>query len=120
MAVPEASVNKNACSVFRQNYIGTSVQSLYVEVVSVSEPEQLLAQFHFWFRVSGPDMRHTFVTLVGSEDVWHNIVGYCSSARASDKALATCHIITGGTALPIALYCLASDTTSSVNVSGND
>ena len=36
------------------------------------------------------------------------------------KALATCHIKTGGTALPIALYCLFSETLSSLKLSGKD
>ena len=36
------------------------------------------------------------------------------------KALATCHIKTGGTALPIALYCLFSETMSRLKLSGKD
>ena len=37
-----------------------------------------------------------------------------------NNCLAIYHIITGGTALPIALYWRASDTESSINESGND
>lgn len=43
-----------------------------------------------------------------------------SSIGILSITLAICHIKTGGTALPIALYCLFSDTDSILNVSGND
>jgi hypothetical protein len=43
-----------------------------------------------------------------------------STEQHFTKAFATYHIKTGGTAFPIALYCLFSETTSKLKDSGND
>ena len=52
-----------------------------------------------------------------------SIIFFCSffsSTNSLDKAFTTFHIKTGGTAFPIARYCLLSDTLSNLKVVGND
>ena len=47
VTVPEASVPENARAVLGQDDVGGSGESLLVDAITVSEPEQFLAQLHF-------------------------------------------------------------------------
>lgn len=72
--MPEASVHEYARPVLRQDDVRRAGEAFFVDAIPVSEPEQLLAQLHFWLGVSGPDVRHAGVALRRREDVGHDSV----------------------------------------------
>ena len=72
VAVPEATVHKDAGVVLGKDDIRLAGERLYVDTVSVTQSEKLLAQLHLRLGVPGPDASHALVALLGSEDVRHD------------------------------------------------
>jgi hypothetical protein len=71
MSVPEASVHKNASTVFLQYNIGRTREFLYMDTETVSVSEKEFPHDYLWLRVLATDTCHAPVALFGSEFVWH-------------------------------------------------
>ena len=72
MAVPEAAVYKNSCTVFAEYYIGSTREILYIQAVSESVSKQETPYKKFRNGVLATDALHAFVALLGIEFVWHS------------------------------------------------
>jgi hypothetical protein len=72
MSVPEASVHKNASTVFLQYDVGRTRESLYMDTETVSVSEKEFPHDYLWLRVLATDTCHAPVALFGSEFIWHH------------------------------------------------
>lgn len=69
MAVPKTAVDKYACAIFAQHYVGMSWQPWVIKPVSEPARKQILSDYHFRLGVSRMYGSHIFVSLFFSASV---------------------------------------------------
>lgn len=92
MAMPEAAVNENHSTVFRQHDIRFSRQAFDVQTVAETLGEQGLADDQFRFCVLAPDAGHH-----PAADFLRNDIGHGQARRASGSPAAAFVSSTNGT-----------------------
>lgn len=78
MSMPEATVDKNGCTVFFEDNVGRTGKFLYIETVSESFGEQEFAHKEFGLCILAPYSLHALAPLLGIHSVCH-IVKVCKN-----------------------------------------
>lgn len=71
MSMPEATINKDTCSILPQHDVWLPWKSWMIQTIAVAMPPQITSHHHLGFRVLCPNMAHTAMTLFYGQDIVH-------------------------------------------------